>query len=86
LIAWRRQIERNFVSDPTRPIPADLLRAEESRLMSEVQVAQRKLPVLRSTIEAQLQGIVAERTAKQHLLERVARELSVARANLESVS
>jgi hypothetical protein len=54
--------------------------------MSEVQVAQRKLPVLRSTIEAQLQGIVAERTAKQHLLERVARELSVARANLESVS
>jgi DNA-binding helix-hairpin-helix protein with protein kinase domain len=86
LIAWRRQIERNFVSDPTRPIPADLLRAEESRLMSEVQVAQRKLPVLRSTIEAQLHGLTAERAAKKHLLERVARELSVARANVAAVT
>ncbi len=86
LIAWRRQIERNFVSDPTRPIPADLLRAEELRLMSEVQVAQRKLPVLRSTIEAQLQGLAAERAAKKHLLERAASELSVARANLEAVT
>jgi DNA-binding helix-hairpin-helix protein with protein kinase domain len=86
LIAWRRQIERNFVSDTTRPIPADLLRAEESRLMSEVQVAQRKLPVLRSTIESQLQGLAAERAAKQHLLERIAGELSVARANVAAVT
>jgi hypothetical protein len=54
--------------------------------MIEVQVAQRKLPVLRSTIEAQLQAIAAERAAKKHLLERAASELSVARANLEAVT
>jgi hypothetical protein len=51
-----------------------------------VQVAQRKLPVLRSTIEAQLHGLTAERAAKKHLLERVARELSVARANVKAVA
>jgi DNA-binding helix-hairpin-helix protein with protein kinase domain len=86
LIAWRRQIERNFVSDPTRPMPADLIRSEKAKLLREVQVAEQKLPALRATIEAQLRGLAAERAAKTHLLEQVARELSVARANVAAVS